>query len=189
LTIMNEIVLTNEEQRTLLMLARQVIAAVVDGLPPPDLTPEQITPGMRACRAAFVTITVNGDLRGCIGRMDGGQPVWKNVQSAAALAALEDARFTPVTTSELSAIRVEVSVLSETVEIASVDEFDPRAHGIIVENGMRHALLLPQVARERGWDAETTLANACVKAGLRPDAWRDAASRLRVFTARVFSEP
>lgn len=186
---MNDFALTTEEQQTLLMYARQVIAAVVDGLPAPDLPAERIAPGLQTCRAAFVTITEDDELRGCIGRMDDRQPIWKNVQYAAAAAALDDPRFPSVATPELSAIRVEVSVLGAAEEIASVDEFDPELHGIIVENGMRHALFLPQVARERGWDAETTLANVCLKAGLHRDAWRDAATRLRVFTAQVFSEP
>jgi AMMECR1 domain-containing protein len=66
--------------------------------------------------------------------------------------------------------------------------FDVTRHGIIVQKGWRHALLLPKVAQEQGWDATKTLEMVCCKAGLPPDAWRDPAARLQVFTAFDFGE-
>jgi uncharacterized protein (TIGR00296 family) len=62
-------------------------------------------------------------------------------------------------------------------------------HGLVVTRGPRRGLLLPQVAVEHCWDRETFLGETCMKAGLAPDAWRDAATDVELFTAQVFAEP
>jgi AmmeMemoRadiSam system protein A len=181
--------LTGTEQQSLLSLARQVVTAVVNGLPPPDLPVDQQTDGLLACHAAFVTIMEQGELRGCIGRMDYNQATWKNVQYAAAAAALDDPRFTPLDPSELPLIHLEISILEPPVPLSDPAFFNPQTQGIIIEKGVRHALLLPKVAQEYGWTARQTLEAVCKKAGLRSDAWRDPDAHLQVFTAFDFREP
>ena len=81
-----------------------------------------------------------------------------------------------------------ISILNPPEDLPRPEMFDVTRHGIIVEKGWRHALLLPKVASEQGWDATKTLEAVCWKAGLPADAWRDPAARLKVFTAFDFGE-
>ncbi len=105
-------------------------------------------------------------------------------------AALEDPRFEPLRATELAALRVEVSVLSPPVALTPAD---PAAivigrDGLIVRRGTRHGLLLPQVAREWGWNPLTFLEATCRKAGLGVAAWRDPGTEVLTFQAEVFGE-
>jgi AmmeMemoRadiSam system protein A len=115
-------------------------------------------------------------------------PLWINVRDAAVAAALDDPRFLPVVESEIAALEIEVSVLEPPVELPDPGAFEAGRHGIVVENGMRRALLLPQVATEMGWGAEEMLDAVCRKAGLLGSAWRDKETRLLVFESICFSE-
>jgi AmmeMemoRadiSam system protein A len=181
-------VITLDEQRRVLRWARQAITAAVTGQPPFVIPESELTDRLRQPQAVFVTLTKAGELRGCIGEMDFHAPLYRNLLGAAVAAALEDPRFPPVQPDELPAIRLAVSLLDPPVPIARPELFDATRHGIIVERGLHRALLLPQVAREYGWDAPTTLAAVCRKAGLPADAWRWPDTRLQVFTAFDFGE-
>ncbi len=179
---------TTEEQQTLLRWARHAVAAAAQGTKLPAISDAELTPGLLSQHAAFVTLTKAGELRGCIGRMDYKHPLWRNTLDAAKAAAVEDPRFPPVQPDEVPALHLEISVLNAPRDIPDASQFDPQRHGIIVENGWRSALLLPQVAREHGWDTAKTLETVCWKAGLPADAWRDPDVRLQVFEAFVFAE-
>lgn len=148
----------------------------------------ELTPGLCSPHATFVTLKKHGELRGCIGKMDFDRPLWENVVHAAVLSALEDPRFERVRPEELPELRLEISVLEPPVELVRAEDFDAQRHGIIIEKGVRHALLLPKVAQEQGWDERKTLETVCWKAGLPPDAWREPDARLQVFTAVDFAE-
>jgi AmmeMemoRadiSam system protein A len=141
---------------------------------------------LAASGAAFVTITKNGRLRGCIGYTEAVAPLFKVVQECAVAAATEDPRFPPVSPEELPSLRIEISVLTPLFPILPA-EVEVGRHGLMVEQGRCRGLLLPQVPVEWGWDRETFLDQACVKAGLPPSAWRHGAT-LRAFTAEVFVE-
>lgn len=180
--------LTGEERRRLLRCARQAIEEAITHGRRLAIDAAEPTATLRLPRGVFVTITDGGELRGCMGSIDFDRPLIENLVDAAISTALRDPRFPPVTADELAAIRLEVSVLERPVELPDPVAFDPTIHGIIVEKGWRRALLLPKVAQERGWDAATTLAAACLKAGLPPDAWRDPGTRLKVFRAVEFGE-
>lgn len=177
------------DQRRLLRWAREAIETAVGNAPDPHIPESELSPALRAPRAAFVTLTEAGQLRGCIGRLDPDRTLWENVVHAAVSAAIADPRFAPVSPAELGRIRIEISVLDPPVEISDPAEFDPAVHGIIVERGPRRGLLLPGLGTEYGWSREQTLAAACWKGGLPLDAWRDPDTRLSVFTAFVFGEP
>ncbi len=177
------------DQQRLLRWARQAIDVAVRGAPDQRIDEAELSDDLRAPRAAFVTLTEAGELRGCIGRLDPGRPLWESVVHAAVNAAIADPRFAPVELDELGRIRLEISVLDPPVEITDPAEFDPAVHGIIVERGPRRGLLLPEVGAQHGWSREQTLAAACWKADLPLDAWRDPETRLLVFTAFVFGEP
>ena len=177
------------DQQRLLRWARQAIDVAIRGAPDQRIDEAELSDDLRAPRAAFVTLTEAGELRGCIGRLDPGRPLWESVVHAAVNAAIADPRFAPVELDELGRIRLEISVLDPPVEITDPAEFDPAVHGIIVERGPRRGLLLPKVGAQHGWSREQTLAAACWKADLPLDAWRDPETRLLVFTAFVFGEP
>ena len=173
-----------QDQQRLLTLAREALEARVlrHAPPPPDTGGALESP----C-GAFVTIHSRGLLRGCLGRIETPLPLNETVVQLGASVADSDPRFEPVTPNELPDIHIEISVLTPEREIASIAEVEPGRHGVIVEQGLRRGLLLPQVAVEHGWDAETLVSHTCRKAGLSPDAWRRGA-RIFVFEAQVFAE-
>ena len=172
-----------EERRLLLRLAHQSIEAELEGrrldlIPPNDHLAEP--------RGAFTTLHLHGRLRGCIGYVFATDPLYPTVAQTARGAAFDDPRFAPVTADEVPALRVEISVLSPLRPIRA-DEVEIGKHGLVVTQGSRRGLLLPQVPLEWGWDRETFLAQSCLKAGLSADAWRHGAELL-AFTAEVFGE-
>ena len=118
--------------------------------------------------------------------LEGGHVPPAVVQECAVAAATEDPRFPPVSPDELSSLRVEISVLTPLVLIRP-EEVEVGRHGLMIAQGRRRGLLLPQVPVEWGWDRETFLDQTCVKAGLPPSAWRHGAT-LWAFTAEVFGE-
>jgi uncharacterized protein len=168
----------------LVALARHTIESRLLGTQPPAraLDERLAMPG-----AAFVTVTVNGVLRGCIGRVDASDPLAAVVTRCAIGAAFEDPRFAPIDASDLPDLRVHVSVLTPLVPLDDVEMLEVGRHGLVVQHGHRHGLLLPQVAAERGWSPVDFLEHTCLKAGLSRDAWREGAE-LYVFEAEVFHE-
>ncbi len=181
-----EALLTHEEQTHLLGLAYHALKVAVgvrnDAPPPMD------TPNLLAPRGAFVTLKIDNRLRGCIGSVEAHKPLSDTVLEMAHASATSDPRFTPVTESDLQRLDVEISVLSPLCLIRSIEEIEVGRHGLVVRGGAGHGLLLPQVATEAGWDAETFLGFTCEKAGLSRDAWRNEDTRIYVFTALVFGK-
>jgi AmmeMemoRadiSam system protein A len=181
--------LTAEERSMLLRLARACVEAAAAGRPAPALLDEELTAGLLAPRAAFVTLRDGGgELRGCIGDLDDTRPAWENVRTAARGAAIRDPRFYPVTPAEVSGLVVDVNVLGDPADLPDPAGFDPVRHGVIVSRDGRRALLLPNVGPPLGWDARRTLDAVCQKAGLPADAWRRPGTRLRVFATTEFGE-
>jgi len=179
--------LTGEEQRWLLDLARSTIAARLSDRPLPDPQP---APGrLTDRRGAFVTLTVNGRLRGCIGHVTGTEALWRSVRSNAVNAAFHDPRFPPVDAGELSEITVEVSALTPLVTIEGPDDIVIGRDGLIIERGPNRGLLLPQVATRYGWSPAEFLDQTCRKAGLAAGCWRSSDARIARFSAQVFAEP
>jgi len=177
--------LTADEKADLLKMARASLTAFLErGATIDDLSGRE---KFRTPRGAFVTLTKDGDLRGCIGFIEPVMPLGQTVIRCAVYAATEDPRFPPVAASELGRLRVEISVLTPVREIADPGLVKVGVHGIIVERDGRKGLLLPQVPVENGWDRETFLAQASLKAGLPADAWKHGA-KLSVFEAIVFHE-
>lgn len=136
---------------------------------------------------AFVTLrTADGQLRGCIGRTWADEPVRAVVAEMAVAAGTRDPRFPPVGATELEQLDVEVSVLG-AVQPCRPEEVLVGRDGLVIEQGFRRGLLLPQVAVEQGWDREEFLDATCRKAGLPAGTWRGDA-RLFRFEAVHFSE-
>jgi AmmeMemoRadiSam system protein B/AmmeMemoRadiSam system protein A len=139
-------------------------------------------------RAAFVTLKINHQLRGCIGYTSPVSPLLQTVRDVAIQAATQDPRFQPVTKDELKLLTYEISVLSPFRKILDINKIEVGVHGLLVKKGNRSGLLLPQVPVEQGWDRQTFIEQTCRKAGLPLDAWKDAETDIFGFTAFVFGE-
>lgn len=176
--------LGSDERKALLRHARQTISARLGQDVPPG--PLELKEPYRHA-GAFVTLEVARDLRGCIGYPGSEDRLDQVVADCATAASSEDPRFPPITARELEGMEVEISVLTPIEPVDDASEIEVGRDGLVVQEGRRRGLLLPQVAVEHGWDRETFLAHTCMKAGLRPDAWKKGASVLR-FRAEVFSE-
>ena len=176
--------LTSTERASLLRFARDTIAAHLHGSAPP---PSVGLSDPAAHSGAFVTLHAHGELRGCIGHPGSSQPLDQVVGVCAVAAATEDPRFPSLTAAELPGVEIEISVLTPIRPVDAVHEIEVGRDGLVVQEGFRRGLLLPQVAAERGWDRDTFLSHTCLKAGLKPDAWRTGA-RISRFQAEVFSE-
>jgi uncharacterized protein len=177
-------VTSRDEQRELLRIVREAIGAHLRGGAPS--LPPLVGPLARRV-GLFVTLHLDGDLRGCIGHPDGDQPLGRILIRCAIAAATEDPRFESLTLDEFERVRIELSLIAPIEPVADVAEIQVGRHGLIVEQGGWRGLLLPQVASEHEWDRETFLAHTCLKAGLRADAWK-AGARLFKFEAEVFGD-
>jgi AmmeMemoRadiSam system protein A len=177
-------VISPEDQPRLIALARRALEARVRDADLPDIDG---TLAPEVYRGAFVSIFHDGELRGCLGRLNSPLPIARLVAELAQAVADSDPRFDRVTPQELAGIGLEISVLTQPRQIHSVDEIDVGKHGLIVEQGMSRGLLLPQVPDEHGWDRDTFLDQTCLKAGLAADAWQRGA-RIFVFEAQIFGE-
>ena len=175
---------SESDRRLLLQLAREAITAHVhrQPIPAPDLTGVFAQPG-----GAFVSIHRHGDLRGCIGHIEPDEPLGRVIPRCAVAASSTDPRFPSVTASELPELEVELSLLGRLEPVTSAGEIEIGKHGLVVAQGWRRGLLLPQVATEWAWDRDAFLSHTCHKAGLPMDAWRKGAQIWR-FEAEVFGE-
>ena len=182
--------LTDGEKQLLLRLAREAMECGVRGktLRVPPLDKNSLTPHLLEQGASFVTLTINGDLRGCIGALEANQPLVDDVREHAIAAALEDPRFRPVAESELDRIKLEVSRLTAPRPLEYSDSADllkklrPHVDGVILKGDFRRATFLPQVW-EKLPDPEDFLDHLCAKMGARSNLWRS--TKLQVFVYQV----
>ncbi|GJQ35733.1 MAG: TIGR00296 family protein [Anaerolineaceae bacterium] len=180
--------LTDGEMRTLLRLAREAIEYAVRGKKLQPLDPGSLTPPLLEKGASFVTLTIRGDLRGCIGTLEAYQPLAEDVREHAVSAAMDDPRFPPVSESELSSIHIEVSRLTAPQELEYSTGEDlmrklrPHIDGVILKHGFHKATFLPQVW-DKIPDPQEFLDQLCYKMGERSNLWRN--TRLQVYTYQV----
>jgi AmmeMemoRadiSam system protein A len=136
-------------------------------------------------QGCFVSIKINGMLRGCIGNFMSDKPLYRLVQEMAVSASTRDPRFYPMKKDDLKDFDVEISVLSPLQKISSIEEIEVGVHGLYLEKNFSRGVLLPQVAVEYGWDRDTFLAQTSIKAGLGKDDWQEGAD-IYTFNAQVF---
>jgi AmmeMemoRadiSam system protein A len=177
--------LTEEEKTILLTTARRVIAARLKREVP--LFPEP-TPRLGEKCGAFVSLHLDGNLRGCIGYITAQKPLIEAVKEMSECAAFSDPRFSPLSDGELDDVDIEISVLSPFEKITDLSKIEVGRHGLLVRQGFQSGLLLPQVAKEYGWNRDQFLSHTCQKAGLPPSAWRAANVEIEIFSAVVFGE-
>jgi uncharacterized protein len=186
--------LTQDEKQTLLRLAREALECAVHEKVLPPLDQSSLTPALQANGASFVTLTVDGALRGCIGALEPYQPLVEDVREHAIAAALNDYRFTPVTVGEVAEIEIEVSRLTMPEPLGYTDANDlleklrRGVDGVILKDGpYRRATFLPQVW-EKIPDKAEFLDNLCYKMGSSPDTWRKKKLEVLVYQVEEFHE-
>ncbi len=146
-------------------------------------------PELSRTQGMFVTLRrrTNKELRGCIGRIEGDEPLATLLPKVTLDAALRDTRFKPMTAEELDQVQIEVSILTPPAPVPSVQEIIAGRDGVILQKDGRGGLFLPQVWHETGWTRLEFLRElASQKAGLPPDAWQDA--QLLTFQDQAFEE-
>jgi hypothetical protein len=151
-------------------------------------TPAPLLSALIEERGAFVTLKEDGKLRGCIGYTAPVTPLYLTVRDVAAYAAVQDPRFAPVSPAELDKLEYEISVLSPMRRVMDVAQIQVGRDGLVMRNGGREGLLLPQVPGEFGWDHDAFLAATCEKAGMERDCWRSGDTDIFSFTALVFND-
>lgn len=181
------LVLSSEEKKTLLGIARESIKAELNGTKPDTPDALKLTGGLMEPLGAFVTIKIHGNLRGCIGRFTSADPLYRVVEAMAHEAAFGDPRFPALSAKEYPEIKLEISVLGPMKKISDISEIEIGKHGIYLKKGMMSGTLLPQVASERGWSVDEFLGYcARDKAGIGWEGWKNA--EIFVYEALVFGE-
>lgn len=178
--------ISSEEKNILLTAARQSIGSLYNGKEP-DKPDYKNYPLLKEKLGAFVTLTIDHQLRGCIGYIIGREPLFETICQAAIHAAVNDPRFSALKKSEFEKIKIEVSILSEFTAIKSYDEIVIGKHGLYLDEGSG-GLLLPQVATEHKLNREEFLSALCNKAGFYSEFWKERMLKIKIFTAEIFSE-
>lgn len=177
--------LSEADRRSVLQLAR---LALVEAVARRQLLEQIPDTGIFLLRCGlFVTVQVSGRLRGCIGVVEGEKSLGESIVRCAASAALQDPRFPPLRAEELQDLEIEISLLSQMFLI-SPEHIEIGRHGLLISQGMQRGLLLPQVATSHRLSREEFLEEACRKAGLPRNAWREPDTQIFGFTCEVFSD-
>jgi hypothetical protein len=179
--------LNTKEKETLLRLARKSVETAVQDKKSYE-PPEPDSESLQQERGVFVTLKEKGELRGCIGLITARKPLYLAVRDAAALAALRDTRFSPVTQSELPELEYEISVLTPFHHVADTKEIRIGRDGLLMIHDDAEGVFLPQVPVEERWDRKTYLEELGLKAGLYRETWQDEATDIFAFSALVFGE-
>lgn len=184
--------LTDGEKNYLSRLARMSIEAglvgkMVDAVPAPAEALDRSHSPLRRHLGAFVTISIESTLRGCIGSIVGQEPLYLNIWRMAASAAFSDPRFPPLTLDEWrNNMELAISVLDELTPCPDPEAVEVGRHGLVLQYQNRSGVFLPQVPVEQGWNRQAYLENLCFKAGLPKDSWQQPGARLFWFEALVF---
>ena len=169
-------------------MAREAIEHSIRGKKLPNIDNKTLSPNLRGQGASFITLTIRGELRGCIGALEAYQPLVEDVREHAVAAAFEDPRFPPLSEDELSRIQIEVSRLTRPSPLEYRDAEDlisklrPHIDGVIIRDELRRATFLPQVW-EKLPDPSEFMDNLCYKMGASHRHWRN--KHLDVFTYQV----
>ncbi|MEA3429666.1 MAG: TIGR00296 family protein [Nanoarchaeota archaeon] len=184
--------ISDEQGITLLKIAREVIDSKFKGIE--FILSDKFKEEFKKDTGCFVTLVLNGKLRGCIGYAEPTFPLYKALIDSAKNAAFSDPRFPAITEKEWNKIKVEVTVLSkpELIKVNNPEEYITKIeigkHGLIIEREYKKGLLLPQVPVEWKWGVKEFLEHTCSKANLPVDIWMDKETKVYWFEGNVFSE-
>jgi AmmeMemoRadiSam system protein A len=144
-------------------------------------------------RGTFVTLTINKQLRGCIGNLESTESIMAGIKRNAVNAAFHDPRFAPLKADELNQVGIEISILTEPQPLEYRGSKDlltklrPHVDGVILRKGKASATFLPQV-----WEQlpkpEHFLSHLCRKAGLSADTWEKTQLEISTYQVQYFEE-
>ena len=185
--------LASHEAQSLMDIARDSIRHGLETGEPLDASNvEQLPEALRQLGASFVTLNLDGSLRGCIGSIEAHRPLAHDVAHNAFAAAFRDPRFPPLSADELSRIELHISLLAPARPLPASSEHEllsklrPRIDGLILEDPPYRSVFLPQV-----WDTlpepSEFVAHLKRKAGLPPSHW-SAGLRFYRFTVEEIGE-
>lgn len=141
----------------------------------------------------FVTLKINGQLRGCIGNLSSNDSLLSGVRRNTINAAFHDPRFAPLSASELDRIEIEISILTEpkplnyrnTTDL--LEKLRPKVDGVTICLGHASATFLPQVWEQLP-EPQDFLTHLCMKAGLAADAWKNRKLDVSTYQVQYFEE-
>lgn len=180
--------LTEREGKYLLSVARKTIEQRLFNHTVRDQGDSDISPKFAEKRGTFVTLTIDENLRGCIGHIIPQESLIEGIRVNAINAAFHDPRFRPLTRKEWERVEVEISILTEPKPLTYSDAEDllnklnPGVDGVILKQGFRQATFLPQVWDQLP-DKREFLTHLCLKAGMDGYAWKK--EKIEVFTYQV----
>jgi AmmeMemoRadiSam system protein A len=185
--------LTEEEGKYLLFVARKTIQEALFERDAKEPSPSVESPKYLERRGTFVTLTIDGALRGCIGHIIPQESLIEGVRINAVNAALHDPRFRPLSKNEFPKIRIEVSILTEPEPLSFSDANDlsmklrAGIDGVIIKKSFRQATFLPQVWEQLP-DKSSFLSHLCMKAGLDGDTWKQERIDVYIYQVQAFEE-
>ena len=189
--------LSEKQGEVLVKLARQTLMKHF-AIPIPQeeidlLNAAMADPCFNSKCGTFVTLTIDGQLRGCIGNLTSSESLHSGIRRNAINAALHDPRFSPLSASELGCVRIEISVLSEPRPLHYRDatnllqKLRPDIDGVIIRKEFASATFLPQVWKQLPQPQEF-LKHLCLKAGLAADAWEKQMLEVSIYQVQYFEE-
>ncbi len=185
--------ISDPDRRFLLTLARQTIQDCVNGGPAPEIKSGSLSPVLQEPGASFVTLTIHGYLRGCVGALEPYQSLAEDVREHALAAAFQDYRFPPVQPNEINELEIEISYLTRPRKLDYEQPEDlakllrPNIDGVVLRDGGRRATFLPQVW-EKIPDPQEFLEELCMKMGASPDLWRRKKLDVSIYQVEEFHE-
>ncbi len=176
-------ILDEDEKRQALMIAKVAIESQLSGKNfQLSITNNHLK---KKGYGVFVTLKIKGQLRGCIGRIEGDEPLEILIKKMALESAFSDPRFPPLTSSELKDLEIEITILSPLKKVNSYQEVRLGKDGVMIERGWQRAVFLPQVAEETDWDLERFLSALCQKGGMEENCYFDKETKIFVFQTQV----
>lgn len=185
--------LTVAERKRLFELARQALLEFVRSGSQPSVNEASLTPALREFRSCFVTLTRQGELRGCIGNIQPREPLFRAVMNNACGAAFRDSRFSPVSSAEIPELEIEISVLTEPTPLAFASPLEllqklrPNVDGVVLKLEGRAATFLPQVW-EKFSDAASFMDELARKALSPASAWREPDAVVLTYQVESFED-
>ncbi len=171
----DDLSISNKEKDLLFTLVRNSISARLENRKQKTIDVNTIPDNLKNNLGAFVTLKINGELRGCIGRFISSEPLYEVVQASAISSAFDDSRFSPLTIKEYEKTDIEITVIGPLKKINNINEIILGKHGIYIKKDFRSGTMLPQVATENHWTREEFLGyTSRDKAGLGWDGWKQA---------------
>ena len=189
--------LSPEQGQLLVKLARQTLAhRFAKKIPQNEinaLADALKAPCFQTASGTFVTLTLNRQLRGCIGSLTSDESIRSGVRRNAINAAFHDPRFPPLQAVDFSRVEIEISILSEPRPLDYLDSSDllvklrPHVDGVILRKDLASATFLPQVWEQLP-ETSDFLSHLCMKAGLAADEWERTRLEISTYQVQHFAE-